>query len=168
MNSTLIVDASPVIVLIKSDLHHLLLKLFERVIITDAVRREILAGPRNDPARSLLPAISWLTIEFDIERDDRIVPFDLGAGETETLSVALRTSNSRVLIDDAAARSCASKLGIPFIGTAGLLALATRRGYISSLESAIESVRQSGLWLSDGLVETILTKAGEFSGKGSS
>lgn len=86
--------------------------------------------------------------------------FDLGAGDSETLSVALRTPNSRTLIDDAAARSCASKLGIPFIGTAGLLALAKRRRFNPSLESAIESVRNSGLWLSDVLVETILTKAG--------
>lgn len=44
MNKTLIVDSSPLIVLLKSDLEHILPDLFDEVRLPDAVWNEVLNG----------------------------------------------------------------------------------------------------------------------------
>ena len=70
----------------------------------------------------------------------------------------MEKTNCRVLVDDAAARKCAVKLNIPIIGTGGFLALARRRGHLSSLADALQAVRSSGRWISDGHVDLLLSK----------
>lgn len=151
-----IVDASPLIVLIKSDLVHLLPLVFERVFITPAVFNEVLAGPETDIARVKLPTTSWLETISGAALVGPVAEHNLGLGESEVLSTALAIPGCRVLIDDAAARKCAAKLRIPMLGTGGFLALASRRGHLGSLETALNAVRSSGLWISDSLVDAIL------------
>ena len=51
MIKTLIADSSPLIVLLKSDLEHILPELFEEVIMPEAVWDEILAGREDDIAK---------------------------------------------------------------------------------------------------------------------
>ena len=87
--------------------------------------------------------------------------WNLGAGETAVLSYALEHPPQRAMIDDAAARRCAITLGIPMLGTGGLLVLAKRRGLVSSVGVAIEKLRSGGLWLSDELVAVLKAQAGE-------
>jgi predicted nucleic acid-binding protein len=152
-----LVDASPLIVLIKSNLDHLLPLVFETVFVTPSVLEEVLAGPENDPARNRIREIAWLIQLSVTSVDDQVAEYNLGSGESDVLSAALATPGCRVLIDDAAARRCASQLDIPMIGTGGLLALASRRGHLESLETALLSIRSSGLWISDSLIEAILS-----------
>jgi predicted nucleic acid-binding protein len=52
-------------------------------------------------------------------------------------------------------------LGITTIGTGGLLILAKRRGLIPSISPGIQALRDSGLWLSDTLVNLLKQQAGE-------
>jgi predicted nucleic acid-binding protein len=152
----ILVDASPMIVLIKSELVHILPLVFERVFVTPAVYNEVLDGPENDIARNQLPNISWLERISEAPLADTVAEYNLGSGESEVLSTALARPGWRVLIDDAAARKCAVDLRIPMLGTGGFLALASRRGHLGSLETALNSVRSSGLWISDSLVDAIL------------
>lgn len=67
----------------------------------------------------------------------------------------------RAILDDHAARQCAKALGIPILGTGGLLVLAKQRGIISSVREALQALRLAGLWLSDDLVQFLITKVGE-------
>ena len=161
MDRTLIVDASPLIVLIKSDLVYLLPRLFENVIIPAAVYSEILAGRLDDRARTETPGLRWMEHANPIEIDAKLRLFDLGDGESETISLGLANSNSIVLIDDAAARKCAKELGLSYLGTGGLLLRAKRNGQIDSLKGAIDKVRASGLWISQEVVDLLLKKANE-------
>ncbi len=66
----------------------------------------------------------------------RIAALDLGAGESEVLSLALGLSGYHAVLDDAAGRRSAEALGIPFIGTGGLLLLAKKEGLIPSVGEA--------------------------------
>ncbi|WP_371258230.1 DUF3368 domain-containing protein [Thiohalocapsa sp. ML1] len=47
------------------------------------------------------------------------------------------------VVDDRAARRCAHVLRIPVIGTAGVVVLAKRRGFIGSVEEALNQLQGS-------------------------
>jgi predicted nucleic acid-binding protein len=157
----LIADSSPLIVLLKSDLENILPELFEEIIVPEEVWEEILAGKPDDIAKEKLTKLSWLK-RFPIATSEKIVETqNLGKGETAVLNLALTISESRVLLDDFAARKSAKELKIPVLGTGGLLILAKQSGLISTVAEAIEKVRDAGLWLSDDVIELIIEKAAE-------
>ncbi len=81
--------------------------------------------------------------------------WNLGNGEPQVLSWALKKPDHIAVIDDLAARRCAESLAIRCIGTAGLLVLASRQKLIPSLASALSQVRKAGLYLTDDLVERL-------------
>jgi len=116
--------------------------------------------PRLFGKRSLFEAFkglskaTWLRRE-EISIDNRIVVWNLGNGESQVLSWALRKPDHIAVIDDLAARRCAESLAIRCIGTAGLLVLASRKKLISSLAGALSQVRKAGLYLTDDLVERL-------------
>jgi len=100
-------------------------------------------------------------VRVDVVSSPRVAAWDLGAGETAVLSHALVTPPLRAVIDDMDARRCARTLGIPMLGTGGLLVLAKRRGLLTAVGDGIEKLRDSGLWLSDDIVRILKTQAGE-------
>ncbi|MDZ7954701.1 hypothetical protein [Nostoc sp. DedQUE09] len=57
-----------------------------------------------------------------------VAAWDLGKGESQVLSLALKNSDCAAIVDDRAARRCGQALGITTIRTGGLLILAKRRG----------------------------------------
>lgn len=57
----------------------------------------------------------------------------LGAGESETIAVALEVEADLILLDDKAARRLASPLGLPLRGTLGLLLKAKELGFIQEI-----------------------------------
>jgi predicted nucleic acid-binding protein len=85
----------------------------------------------------------------------------LGYGESAVLSFALSQVGYTAVIDDFAARRCAKIFGIITIGTGGLLVLAKRRGLISSVEEQVSRMRDNGLYLSNAIIKTLLSEAGE-------
>jgi predicted nucleic acid-binding protein len=67
----------------------------------------------------------------------------------------------RALVDDLAARRCARVFGIKTLGTGGLLVLAKRRGVIESVRDRVDMLRSAGLYLSDSVVQLLISEAGE-------
>ena len=161
MNKPIIADSSPLIVLLKSDLEYILPELYKEIITPEAVWQEILSGQDDDIAKRKLPFLSWIKLTHATTSSVTIENYNLGTGETAVLNLALTTSKSRVIIDDYAARKCAKALGIKFFGTGGLLILAKQKGLIDSVSEALEKVQNSGLWLSDTIIELLKQKAGE-------
>jgi predicted nucleic acid-binding protein len=64
-------------------------------------------------------------------------------------------------MDDLDARRFAHRVGLPAIGTLGLLLAARLRGDIPSVKAEIERLRGFGFWAGDALVEAVLKTAGE-------
>ena len=85
----------------------------------------------------------------------------LGPGETEAISLALELRAERVILDDLPARVLAQRLGIPLIGTLGILLAAKRRGLVTAIREPIDTLRAGGFRLATDLYEQVLTKAGE-------
>lgn len=90
-----------------------------------------------------------------------VLAWGIDAGESELLSFAFKNPGYRAMVDDAAARRCARTLGIPTLGTGGALVLAKQRGLIPSVSTALQALKNSGLWLSEELVNLLKLQAGE-------
>lgn len=157
----IVINASPLISLFRSDLHHLLPKLFSEIAVPDAVWQEVTQGGHEDAAARGLGKAEWATCLPPIEIDHVIQAWDLGAGETSVMSYARLHPEYPAAIDDAAARRCARSLRIKTLGTGGILVLAKRRGLIESLAEALDALKDSGLWLGKPLVDLLLEQANE-------
>lgn len=85
----------------------------------------------------------------------------LGSGEREAISLAIEVGARTVIIDDEAARDVARELGLPVIGTAGILVVAKERKLIHDVKTHLDALKASRFFLSQHVYELILRKAGE-------
>ena len=155
----IVINASPLIVLFKSEQADLLPQLFSDIRLPTAVYDEITAT-KDDRASQQLPSTDWLR-RIEIPIHPTIAAWDLGAGESSVLSFALTHPTYRAVLDDAAARRCAQSLNIKTLGTGGVLILAKRRGLIPSVSDRLVRLQQAGLWLSDRVITLLRQEAGE-------
>jgi predicted nucleic acid-binding protein len=154
-----VINASPLIVLFKSQQADLLPQLFSDIRLPQAVYNEITAT-KDDRASQQLPHTPWLQrIETQIHLT--IAAWDLGAGESSVLSFALENPTYRAIVDDAAARRCAQSLSLKTLGTGGVLVLAKRRGLIPSVSDRLQALQDAGLWLSDRVIHLLKQEANE-------
>ncbi len=159
MSETWVVNASPVIALARIGQLRLLEKLAEPLLLPDAVATEILAGPDDDSARAAVLA-GWASRQSPGQIPDMITEWGLGAGESAVLALTLELRATAV-VDDAAARTAARTLGVPIIGTLGVVIRAKRCGLIPSAASVIADLRAAGLYLNDPVVRSALERIGE-------
>jgi len=155
-----VINASPLITLFRSGQAELLPLLFARIVVPEAVWQEVVQDKWEDQAARQLGNQPW-ALRMSVTDSPRVAAWVLGAGETAVLSHALANPPLRAVIDDMDARRCARTLGIPILGTGGLLILAKRRGLIASVGEAIEKLRHSGLWMSEDIIRILKTQAGE-------
>jgi hypothetical protein len=147
-----VADTSPLIALNQIDQLGLLNTLFESVQIPPAVATEALSVDRP----------SWL-VEHQLSGPlpAEVVDAGLGAGESEAIALALELRVDRVLLDELPGRALAKHLGLPVIGTLGVLLLAKRRGLIETIREPIEGLRFGRFRASDDLYDEVLRQAGE-------
>ena len=156
-----VIDTSPLIVLFKSNLAYLLPQLFTEIIVTSAVWDEIVEAGKTDVPSRQLPSVTWAKKVNLTTVSPAIAAWGLDSGESEVLSYAWEHSGYRAIVDDAAARRVAKTLGIPVMGTLGILLLAKQKGVITSISSSIQALQDAGLWLSADLVKFLQEQAGE-------
>lgn len=159
MSETWVVNASPVIALARISQLRLLEGLAGSLLLPEAVATEILAGPEDDPARAAVLS-GWASRRSATQIRDSVTEWGLGAGESAVLALALELRATAVL-DDAVARTAARALGVPLIGTLGVVIRARRRGLVPSASSIIADLRVAGLYLDDEVVRVTLESIGE-------
>lgn len=153
-----VVDASPLITLAKAGHLALLTRLAPEVVIPEAVVTEVLAGSGTDPARQALEG-GWGTRVAPARVPDRVLEWGLGAGETAGLAVALVPGGGTAILDDAASRTCARTLGIPVLGTLGVVLRAKHQGRIASAAAVVQALRSAGLYVDEALIATVLRES---------
>lgn len=89
-----------------------------------------------------------------------VAHWDLGAGESQVLSHCLAGDRAAVL-DDGEARAYAQSLGIPLIGTIGIILRARKLGLIPAARPLVDRVLAAGSRLSPLLAEGALRQVGE-------
>ena len=154
-------DASPLIFLTRVGLLEVLREPAEVVIVPEAVFDEITRRGAADPAAAALMSTPWLESAASPPPSPALDAWNLGAGETAVLGVALAAPGSMVVLDDLAARRMARVLDIPFLGTLSLICVAKAIGLVPAVRPVLDELRRSGMYPSDRLAHHVLEQAGE-------
>ncbi len=161
MNKKWVLNASPIIVLGKADILKTVSPLAGLCIIPEGVYQEVNI---KGPIETYLSDISSKS-KIKIERVPKIHPsiaaWDLGQGESEVLTLGLKTSGSGVILDDLQAHKCAILFDIALIGSLGLIVLAKKRGLIDRAKPLIDRLSDVGLYIDRAVLNQILKKIGE-------
>ncbi len=150
------VDTSPLLYFYRIDQLTLLPRLFDRVLVPEAVVIELARGKAQDVRIPNLTDYPWIEIR-QIERRSVSERVDsLGAGEREAILLALDGYADWVILDDLDARHQAEICGIQVIGTVGLLASARQKNMIASVAPILNALEVAGMWLSEDLKRRVL------------
>lgn len=154
MTPTLVVsNSSPLIALEPIDQLDLLQVLFLSLLVPPAVVRE------TAPTVTLPTWVTERTLTQPVGA--RILGSALGPGESEVISLALEIGAQWVILDDRPARRLAQSLGLPVIGTLGVLLAVKRRGLLDALRPQLDGLIKFGFYIARDLYEQILADAGE-------
>jgi predicted nucleic acid-binding protein len=154
------VNASPLIHLARANLLDVLRAAATHVRVPRPVFEEVRAGSTEGTTVRALEAASWLAVEEPDDVPPAIAPWDLGKGESSVLALCAR-SGALAIIDDRLARRCAATLGLPVLGTVGLVLIARKAGRITRARPVLESLIATGMYLSDDIREQALALVGE-------
>ena len=150
------VDTSPLLYFYRIDQLILLRRLFDRVLVPEAVVTELARGKAQGVRVPNLTDYPWIEIR-QIERRSVSERVDsLGAGEREAILLALDGYADWVIIDDLDARHQAEICGLQVIGTVGLLASARQKDMIASVAPILNALEIAGMWLSEDLKRRVL------------
>lgn len=146
-------NSSPLIALEQIGQIELLHSLFAEILIPDQVAAETVASVQPRPwirqqslSLSVLPLVQRPT---------------LGPGEREAICLAIEVKAGAILLDDDPARKLAVQLGLPVIGTAGVLVLARERQLIPVVRPCLDALIENRFFLSRALYDLILNRVGE-------
>lgn len=130
-------NASPLIVLLKINKLSILKGLFEKIVIPEAVYKEITTKEHD---KLIFDKLEWIEAR-SVRNSEMIALLEklIDKGEAEAIVLA-RELNVTLLIDDAKARKYAKLLNIEVIGTLGLLKIAKRRDLVRSVKKVINSM----------------------------
>lgn len=161
MPRLIISNTSPMYYLHQIGQLELLQKLYKHIIVPKAVVDELDKGRKKGLSVPNISEYNW--IETRSVKVPGVIGLitDLGAGEAEVLALAMEISNSLCILDDSLAREVAKYQKISFTGTAGVLIVAKRKGYISQVAPHLDELIQAGLWIRDDTRTAVLKIAKE-------
>lgn len=161
MSRVAVSDASPLILLSRTGYLEFLDLLNSPVQVPAAVADEIREKGEQDITAQTLRDDPRLQVVKSPEIPQEIRRRDLGSGESAVLAVAQALPEAIVLLDDLAGRRCAQVLGIPVVGTAGLVLGAKRRGLISEARTALARLQAHGMYLAPKTLQELLRRVEE-------
>ena len=155
-------DASPIIGLAAIGQLGLLRDLYDRTLIPEEVRAEVLRAPHR-PGADELRAAHWIEVRAStpgpLFEELRAI---LHKGEAEALTLAVETHADLVLMDERRGRREAARLGLTPIGVLGVLIEAKDAEYIARVRPHLDALHtQAGFRFDDALRRRVLSAAGE-------
>jgi predicted nucleic acid-binding protein len=156
-----VINASPVILLSKANVIHLLPKLCDELVIPSGVVTEVGVGERGDLGRKWLAGEGVRFIKPALPIAEKLVSAELGRGEAEVLSWALQNDGFRTVLDDRQGRLWAKKLNVPLIGSLGVVVLMKQSSLIPAAKPVLQKIREAGGYVSETAIRAALVRAGE-------
>jgi predicted nucleic acid-binding protein len=156
---TAVTDASPLCYLILIGEIGVLSKVFARVVVPEAVIRELLHEDAPAAVRD------WASDPPDwlgrASPPDVVLPGmeKLQAGERAAIVLAESVHADIIVLDEKAARRIAENRGLSVTGTLGVLGEASTRGFLD-LASAIDRLRRTSFRYSPALLKATLGRFG--------
>lgn len=157
-----VVNTSPVIYLSSIGRLALLQKLYHEIYIPEAVKREVLAGGKDNYGCKEIQQEKWIKtkkISNTLAKDYLLT--DIDDGEAEVIVLAEELKASRIIMDDRLGRKIVLRRGFHLTGTLGLLVLAKKKGIVSEVKPLLKKIKGSGFWVSDDVFRAVLAHAGE-------
>lgn len=141
----------------------LLERLFEKVLIPEAVLQELSVVGLEQFGTKEIRKLPWIETRSVTNRTlvDYLL-LELDKGEAEAIALATEMRADLLLLDERLARRAASRLGLRFTGLLGLLVEAKHRGFIVAVKPALDALTtKAGFWVSRDLYARALQAAGE-------
>ena len=162
----IVADTTPLISLMKIGHLDLLEQLFGEVQIPEAVFDELVYNT-NFPEESKLIQESNYIIRVSV-KDTSAVDLlrrssALDAGESEAIILSDSIGASLLLMDEVKGRQVAKQMGIPLMGTIGLLLVGYNEKLLTKQQilECIEIMKTSGRHISESLYQQLLAKISE-------
>lgn len=159
----LVADSGPLIALARLDLLAVPARLFGELLVTATVWREVTREPRAADQAALSAAFGaglLKVVDDPTQIPAALAEAQLDEGERSALALAL-LREAVVLVDERRGRACAIELGLPVLGTLGLLVRAREQGLVDRVRPLIDALLASGYFLARPLVERALVSIGE-------
>lgn len=113
------------------------------ILVPEAVREEVGAMPAG--AAVVSPAADGVV---------RVLSLQLDSGEAAAVAVAVERQ-AGLIVDERRARRIAARMGVPVVGTIGVLLLAWKQGRVGDPVWMATDIRERGLYLSDELIAAL-------------
>lgn len=156
-----VVNASPLIFLARGGHLDLLGKLAKRTIVPQPVFTELQARGDTDRTVQALVRCQWMEIVNAPPIPADVQSWGLGLGESSVLALAQQHPSATVVMDDLAGRRCATSVGLPVLGTLGVILNAKQKGLVPLARPIMEDLVRSGMYLSRDLLDQVLGLVGE-------
>ena len=156
-------DASALINLARIGDLDLLRQLYGKLLIPEAVWREVVTRGAGRPGAKEIRTASWVETRGVANKNlVRALRQGLDAGEAEAIALALEVEADLLLMDERLGRETARHLGMCYVGLIGVLIMAKRNGLIDNVKSRLAALRDvAGFWVSESLYIRVLQDAGE-------
>ena len=156
-----IADTTPIITLMKLQRLDLLEKLFDTVIVPNAVFEELISNSNYLTEAKMVVECPFLKrLEVSDRQSIKILREVVGldAGESEAIALAEEKHADLLIIDERKGRRVAKQMELKITGTIGILLQAFNCKILSQEEilSCSERLRNSRIRISDSLFELIL------------
>lgn len=141
-------NSSCLIILERLGKLELLQRLYTKIIIPTAVKKEVFRSK---------PKPEWIElVEIKQPVAPRVLEKNLGMGESEAISLYLELNADLLIIDDLAARKVATELGIRFTGVVGILLEAKKRGLIRNIKNLLDEMLKHDFRISKSVYDLVL------------
>lgn len=161
MSRMLISNTGPIIALAGISHLYLLRELYKRIIVPQAVDKEIRSCGQSCIGLQDYLAAGWIEVQAHGHIDPLLLTA-LDLGEASVLVLSEQEKSALLLIDERKARKIARVVyGREVIGTARVLIEAKQSGFIPNIRKPINNMRTNGYWIHDNIVEYALKLAGE-------
>lgn len=165
---SVVCNSSVLIALSVIDQLRLLQKRFggKKVIIPQAVLREVVEQGRGQPGASEVEGADWIDVRSIRNRSMvRLLEAELDRGEAEAIVLAHEIGAEIILLDEREARKVVARMGLKPLGTIGILLWAKREGLIHSLREQLDALQEEGRFrISPELYRRALSEVGEAEG----
>ncbi len=137
---------------------HLLTALYGQIIIPQAVANEIRQLTSHALLVDQFTKQDWVSVRA-VQRNDYVILLrqQLDAGEAEAISLAVEAKADLLIVDEKKGRSVAKSVGLPVIGTLGILVAAKQTGMIPAVGSLVDRLTiEAGFWIHESLRKRVL------------
>ena len=160
-----VVNTTPLIALSHVGQLDLLKRLYNEIIIPEAVYGELSVKTESVCKKEVDRSLDWIRVgKISNQMAKDMYKTQLHEGEVEGMILAKEVAADVVIIDDANAKKYAKYLKLPVTGTLGVLLRSKQMGYVDKLEPVLRQMVEKGIYISQSLIELCLKQAGALAG----